>query len=79
MMTNHYRRPVSEGGTRKLRNISRVHNKKHKAYHLLFATWNPFQIAAELNRVWIDLDFELVVRRKGHLLPKTRNRYLEES
>ena len=64
MMTNHHRRPVSEGGTRDPRNISRVHDKLHKAWHLLFANKTPYEIANICNQTWLDPEYEFVVKRK---------------
>ena len=78
MMTEHHRKPLSKGGVSEPRNISRVHDKQHKAWHTVFRNMNPFQIAELCNSVWLDPDYEFVVQRKGQPLPKTRNRYCEE-
>jgi hypothetical protein len=66
--SRHHRLPRSQGGTGHARNISIVCPQKHAAYHRLFQNYLPPQVAAILNEVWIDLDWELVaVRRKHHV------------
>ena len=37
---------------------------KHRAYHKLFGTKTPEQVAAILNKTWLPTDWELVARKK---------------
>jgi len=37
----------------------------HRAYHKLFGTKTPEQVAAILNKTWLPTDWELVARKKG--------------
>lgn len=62
-MTMHHRRPVKLNGKTEPRNLSRVPKKKHEAWHMLFNHMNPYAIAHLINTVWLDPDFEFVVRR----------------
>ncbi|HEY1501876.1 MAG TPA: hypothetical protein VGF88_20045 [Acidobacteriaceae bacterium] len=63
-LTHHHRKPGSLGGTRSRENISRIPAKKHTAWHILFQNFSAEQIASEINRLYLDLDYEIVVRRK---------------
>lgn len=62
--TVHYRKPVSTGGTNDPENLSYVKDKHHQAYHLLFANYNPYQVAKILNDKWIDPNYQLIVIEK---------------
>jgi len=62
--SKHHRKPRSRGGDGELRNISFLPSKKHSAFHLLFQNWEPERIAMELNRFYLDPDWELVAIRK---------------
>ena len=64
MITRHHRKPKCQGVDNSRENISRVPHTKHKAYHLLFQSGNPFKVARILNRVWIDRDYKLIVVRR---------------
>jgi hypothetical protein len=64
--TKHHRRCRSNGGKTTERNISMVPEHKHRAYHLLFANMDAHEIANLLTRVYIDPDWEMIARRKGH-------------
>jgi hypothetical protein len=72
MMTIHHRRPVKLGGLSDQRNLSRIPESKHRAWHLLFGHMNPYTIAKTINDVFLDPDFEFVVQRKSD------RRYVEE-
>lgn len=61
MKTRHHRKAKFEGGTDDKENISRVPDKWHKAFHLLFGHGNPHTVAKRLNELWIDPQYELVV------------------
>jgi hypothetical protein len=63
-LTRHHRKPRSLGGTRSRENISRIPAKKHTAWHILFQNFSAEQIAEEINRLYLDPDYELVLRRR---------------
>jgi len=63
-MTRHHRKPKSLGGRAEKRNISLLPDKKHVAWHVLFRNLPPEKIAEEINRFYIDPDFQLIVVRK---------------
>ena len=61
-LTKHHRIPRSQpNSTENPSNISMVPLKKHQAYHCLFGTKTPQQIADYLNNVWIDPSKKLIV------------------
>lgn len=62
--TIHHRKCVSNGGTDRIRNLSLVKSKQHEAYHLLFANGTPHDVAQILNDIWIDPDYELIVKKR---------------
>lgn len=63
-MTRHHRKPKSLGGTGDPRNIVRLPAKKHAAWHLLFRNLPAERIAEEINRWYIDPDYQLLVMRR---------------
>ncbi len=63
-LTRHHRKPRSLGGTAAQTNISRLPPKKHDAWHILFRNLEPEQIAEEINRFYLDPDYEFVAVRK---------------
>jgi hypothetical protein len=63
-LTKHHRLPKAHGGSNSERNISVVPMIKHRAYHTLFGSMPPDLIAAYLTAVWIDPDYEMIIRRK---------------
>jgi hypothetical protein len=64
-MTRHHRKPKSLGGGRNKRNISLLPNRKHIAWHILFANWPAHKIAEEINARYIDPEFRLVLERRS--------------
>lgn len=63
--TKHHRKPQAQGGGDEDSNISFVRENKHRAWHLLFSgDMTPEDIAREINEVWLDPDFKLVVVRR---------------
>jgi len=60
----HHRKMRSHGGSNHPSNISLVKPKRHAAFHLLFANWGIRRIVDELNNVWLDPEFQLVVKRR---------------
>jgi hypothetical protein len=63
-MTRHHRKPKSLGGGMNKRNISLLPEKKHVAWHILFRNLSAEQIANEINRYYLDPDFQFIVIRK---------------
>ncbi len=61
VVVTHHRKPRSNGGTDEERNLSIVLRRKHVAWHMLFGNGSPQEIAAEINKVWLDPDFKFVV------------------
>ena len=72
----HHRVPKVRNGSGKISsgNMIEVDVLKHRAFHLLFGTKTTEQIAAILNKTWIDPAYELVVRKKEN--PNQPNRVL---
>ena len=62
----HHRKAKVNGGSGKISsgNMIEVDVLQHRAFHLLFGTKNTEQIAAILNKTWIDVDYELVCRKR---------------
>jgi len=72
--TNHHRKPRSAGGKGKREgNISSVRHVDHVAYHRLFGPGLPEVIASIINEIWIDPEYELVVRKRRHPVTKNTN------
>ena len=65
----HHRKAKVNGGSGKISsgNMIEVDVLKHRAFHLLFGTKTTEQIAAILNKTWIDVDYELVVRKRNEI------------
>lgn len=64
VLTRHHRKPRSIGGTSEPRNIARLPVKKHAAWHILFRNLPAEQIAEEINRNYIDPDYQFVPMRR---------------
>jgi hypothetical protein len=64
-LTRHHRKPRSLGGKSEKKNISRISAKKHTAWHILFRNLEPEAIADEINRMFLDPDYQLIVVRKS--------------
>jgi hypothetical protein len=62
--STHHRKPRSIGGKNDPRNVILLPFAKHEAWHLLFANFTPEQIAEEINRLYLDPDYELIARKK---------------
>ena len=68
--SRHHRRPKIHGGRSNFPkgNISRVPKEKHQWFHALFCyngiAMTPSQIVAELNNVWLDPDYMVVLVKK---------------
>ena len=52
----HHRQAFCQGGSNDLKNLSYVNFKKHRAYHQLFGVMLPYEVAFELNKLWLPLD-----------------------
>ena len=60
--SRHHRKPRSIQGTNEERNISELPRSRHAAWHALFQNWTAERIADEINRRYLDPDFEFVVK-----------------
>lgn len=64
-LTRHHRKPRSQGGTGARENISRISEKHHRAWHILFpGNWTPERIAREINERYIDPAFKFTLERR---------------
>jgi len=65
----HHRKAKVNGGSGYIPspNMVEVDVLEHRAYHLLFGTKTPEQVAAILTKKWIDPDYELVARKRDAL------------
>ena len=62
--TKHHRKPRSLSGGDEKSNISKVPDKKHRAFHLLFSNLTVFKMAELLNKVWIDPQYQFIVVKR---------------
>jgi hypothetical protein len=60
----HHRKPRSQGKSQDPRKVILLPHAKHEAWHLLFGSLTPLEIAEEINAFYLDRDFELVARRR---------------
>ncbi len=63
--SRHHRRCRSNHGSNDESNISMVSVKKHQAWHTLFQAMTPEMICDEINRVWLDPDYEFICIKRG--------------
>jgi len=63
----HHRKPKRFGGSGYLAsgNMIQVDIMKHRAWHLLFDTVSPQEVARRINQTWLDPEWELVARRRN--------------
>ena len=68
----HHRLAKVNGGSGRLSsgNMIEVDVIAHRCFHKLFGTKNPEQVAAILNKTWIDPAYELVARKRNEI-PRT--------
>jgi len=62
--TRHHRKPRCAGGKNETPNISYVRHVDHVSFHRLFGPGLPHVIAEIINAIWIDPEYELVVRKR---------------
>jgi hypothetical protein len=62
--TRHHRKPRSKGGSNMVSNISRLPDRLHQAWHLLFCNYHPTVIANIINELYLDPEWELVAQRR---------------
>lgn len=62
----HHRLPKCRGGSGDIAsgNMVQVDVKKHRAWHLLFDTVEPHEVARRINDTWLDPEWELVARKR---------------
>jgi hypothetical protein len=59
-MTRHHRHEKVNGGNDSGENISIVTQERHRAWHYLFGTRHPRDIARYITNVWIDPKWKLI-------------------
>ena len=62
----HHRKPKKLGGSGKITspNMAHVPIVKHRAWHTLFGTKTPQEIAETINATWLDPEWEMVAVKK---------------
>lgn len=60
----HHRKCRSNGGTDDPKNLIRVPTHFHRAWHLLFKNFKAEVIADIINSIWLDPEYEFVVRKR---------------
>ena len=60
-LSRHHRKPRSLGGGNEDRNISLLPRVKHAAWHTLFQNWDAYRIAEEVNEMYLDPAYKMVV------------------
>ena len=63
-LNKHHRLPRSRGGGNG-RNVIKVDEELHRAYHRLFGNRTAPEIAELLSKVWIDPDYEMIAIRRN--------------
>lgn len=66
-LSRHHRKARINLGDNSDRNLVLVQDKLHRAYHLLFGTKSPEDVAKILTETWIDPDYVMIAvhREKG--------------
>ena len=72
-LTRHHRKSKARGGTNEQENISMVKDKFHQAFHLLFGDADPGYIVEQLNSIWIDPDYCVVLMKRKQILELANN------
>jgi len=62
--SRHHKKMRCHGGGDDLRNISNIPQKWHRAFHTIFGNFETHTIMTMMNELFIDPDFEFVLRRK---------------
>ena len=68
--SRHHIIPRSRGGDNSLENISRVHTKKHQAYHTMFDNRTPDEIVENLVRRYWNGNWDYVLEAYERNNPK---------
>ena len=63
-LTRHHRLPSSIGGSDDPKNISMISETKHQAWHTLFQNKTAIEICKEINDLYLDPAFELVIVKR---------------
>lgn len=59
--SRHHRKCVANNGSGDDENISVVPEKKHRAWHMLFSSLTPHEIADYISEVWIEPKYRFIV------------------
>mgnify|MGYP003661321801 CR=1 FL=1 len=68
-LTKHHRKCQIHGGTDDNGNIAMVTDRKHKAWHTVFGTKTADKIVWELNNVWLDPAYTVILVEKEKDIP----------
>lgn len=63
-ITTHHRKPKRHKGIDDYRNISHIPRYSHQAWHTLFATMHPEEIAEHINKLYLDPNYFFVCKKK---------------
>jgi hypothetical protein len=61
----HHRKPRSLGGETNRHNCVMVNARRHYFWHQLFGNMNGWEIAREINTLWLDPEFKVVHIKEG--------------
>ena len=61
----HHKKPLSKGGDDNDRNLVQVSLVQHQAWHTLFRNMTPHEIAAEINKTWLDPEYQFAVLKRN--------------
>jgi len=64
-LSEHHRKPRSLGGSSDKRNLIRIKENCHRAWHLLFQAKNPQEIAQLINSIYLDPDWKFEAKMRG--------------
>jgi hypothetical protein len=64
-MSNHHRKCSSNGGSDAEYNISHPKQHRHELWHALFRNYEPEKIVEEINEIWIDSEYEVILVRRN--------------
>ena len=63
-ITKHHRLPRHKGGTNTPENISMLPENLHRAWHVLFKTYDAIKIAEVINKFYLDPAYTMVAHLK---------------
>jgi hypothetical protein len=64
-LTRHHKKPKALNGDDSDRNISLISDEKHRAWHVIVASMDVYDIANEINKNFLDPDYMFVVYKRS--------------